>query len=169
MTKHFAAAFVAASALLAAASHGASARTTTNAHKPTHVVRRGHPVHASYIHKAFAHRGFAREDLVHDAGPRDTAAWVGETGTASYYSSSYNGRRSANGARFDQMELTAAHPWLPFGTKVRVMLAGSDRSVIVTITDRLASHHRVVDLSLAAARELGIVSRGVAKVTLTPV
>jgi rare lipoprotein A len=136
MTKHFAAAFVAVSALLATASHGAFARTPSqNAVPPA---------------------------------PNDTAAWVSESGKASYYGKAYHGRRSASGALFDQMALTAAHAWLPFGTKVRVMLAGSSRSVIVTITDRLYSSRRVVDLSVAAARELGMMRRGVAEVTLIP-
>jgi rare lipoprotein A len=96
-------------------------------------------------------------------------AWAGESGQASYYGPDYHGRRSASGLRFDQMALTAAHPWLPFGTKVRVVLADRSRSVIVTITDRLYSSRRIVDLSFAAARELGIVRRGVAEVTLVPV
>jgi rare lipoprotein A len=48
------------------------------------------------------------------------------------------------------------------------MLAGSSRSVIVTITDRLYSSRRVVDLSVAAARELGMIRRGIAQVTLVP-
>src|SRR5258707_1143631 len=69
--------------------------------------------------------------------PENPAAWVGETGTASYYGPVYHGRRSASGARFDQEALTAAHPWLPFGTKVKVTLADTGRTVIVTITDRL--------------------------------
>lgn len=101
--------------------------------------------------------------------PKSTAAWVSESGTASYYSMRYNGHRSASGARFDQTELTAAHPWLPFGTKVRVTLAGTSRTVIVTITDRLYSSRRVLDLSAAAARQLGMISRGIATVTLVPV
>ena len=102
-------------------------------------------------------------------GSGDAVAWIGESGTASYYGPAYNGRRSASGIRFDQMALTAAHPWLPFGTKVRVVLAGTDRSVIVTITDRLYSTRRVVDLSVGAARQLGIIQRGVAQVSLHPV
>jgi rare lipoprotein A len=135
--RHFAAAFVAVSTLLAAASHGAFARSPSRPVEP--------------------------------AVPNDASgAWVGESGNASYYGPAYHGRRSASGARFDQMLLTAAHPWLPFGTKVRVMLAGSSRSVIVTITDRLYSSRRIVDLSVAAARELGMIRRGVAQVTLVP-
>jgi rare lipoprotein A len=65
--------------------------------------------------------------------------------------------------------LTAAHPWLPFGTRLRVTLAGTNRSVIVVVTDRLPPGHRVVDLSMAAAAELGIIRRGIAPVALTPV
>jgi rare lipoprotein A len=162
MTKHFAAVFVAASTLLAATSHGALARTRHHVVRATtHTVRAHH-----HIVRA-AH--FVRTAAVHAVGAGDTSAWVGETGKASYYGPAYNGHRSASGERFDQMALTAAHPWLPFGTKVRVLLAGSDRSVIVTITDRLYSGHRVVDLSVAAARQLGIISRGVAQVSLLPV
>jgi rare lipoprotein A len=110
---------------------------------------------------------FARTQEPHPA--KSSTAWVGESGTASYYGTRYNGRRSASGTRYDQMALTAAHPWLPFGTKVKVTLGGTDRTVIVTITDRLYSSRRVVDLSVAAARQLGMISRGLAKVTLLPV
>jgi rare lipoprotein A len=106
----------------------------------------------------------------HEPQPAEnTPVWVGESGTASYYASRYNGRQSASGGRYDQMALTAAHPWLPFGTKVKVTLAGTGRTVIVTITDRLYSSKRIVDLSVAAARQLGIISRGLATVTLLPV
>ena len=102
-------------------------------------------------------------------GTHAVAAWAGEAGTASYYGMAFDGHRSASNARFSQTELTAAHPWLPFGTKVKVTLAGTDRWVIVTITDRLPSTRRVVDLSVSAARRLGMISRGVAAVTLVPV
>jgi rare lipoprotein A len=160
MTRHFAAVFVAASTLLAATSHGAFARTKSYVVRAaTHTVRAHHIVRVGH---------FARTAAVQAVAAGDTSAWVGETGKASYYGPAYNGHRSASGARFDQMALTAAHPWLPFGTKVRVLLAGSDRSVIVTITDRLYSSHRVVDLSVAAARQLGIIRRGVAQVSLLP-
>jgi len=101
--------------------------------------------------------------------PADSVAWVGESGTASYYGPKHQGRRAASGVRFDQRKLTAAHPWLPFGTKVKVTLAASGRSVIVTITDRLYSNRRIVDLSVAAAQELGMIRAGIAEVTLLPV
>lgn len=96
------------------------------------------------------------------------ATWVAQKGIASYYGRRHQGHRTASGTSFDKNALTAAHPWLPFGTKVRVT-ADNGRSVVVTITDRLPSARRVIDLSLAAARVLGIVSRGLAQVSLTPV
>jgi rare lipoprotein A len=101
--------------------------------------------------------------------PRHAAGWVGETGEASYYSNFYHGRRAANGSRFDQRLLTAAHAWLPFGTKVRVTSASTGESVVVTVTDRIYSARRVIDLSVAAARKLGIMQSGIAEVSLAPV
>jgi rare lipoprotein A len=167
MSKHFAAAFIAASTLLAATSHGALARTPSHRVRPIHVAQSNrHSVHA---HARVVHASYVHAAYVEAAAPADTSAWVGEVGKASYYGPAYNGRRAANGLRFDQTEMTAAHQWLPFGTKVRVVLAGTDRSVIVTITDRIYSSRRVLDLSVAAARELGIIRSGVANVTLNPV
>ncbi|MDR3530041.1 MAG: septal ring lytic transglycosylase RlpA family protein [Rhodopila sp.] len=116
-------------------------------------------------HSAFA-RGTSRN--FEPPLPGDTSGWLGESGTASYYGPAHQGRRSASGLRFDQKLLTAAHPWLPFGTKVKVTLAGTRRSVIVTVTDRLYSNRRVVDLSVAAARQLGMINSGIAEVTLAP-
>ncbi len=97
------------------------------------------------------------------------AGWAGETGVASFYGRSHQGQRTASGSRFNDAGLTAAHPWLPFGTKVRVTVLTTGRSVIVTITDRLPARLRIVDLSLGAARLLGIVGQGIAKVSLEPV
>jgi len=115
-----------------------------------------------------SHGAVARTPSENPEPPNDTSTWVGEAGNASYYGPGFHGRLSANGARFNQNLLTAAHSWLPFGTKVRVRLASSNRSVIVTITDRIYSKRRILDLSVAAARELGMINRGVAQVTLAP-
>lgn len=108
-------------------------------------------------------RGIAGPEI-----PTKSTGWTGETGTASYYGPAYHGRRSASGLRFNQEALTAAHPWLPFGTRVKVSLPETGRTVIVTITDRLYSNRRIVDLSVAAARRLGMIKRGIAEVTLLP-
>ena len=85
------------------------------------------------------------------------------TGKASYYS--YVNRKTASGSLFNRNELTAAHRRLPFGTKVRVTETTNHKSVVVRITDRGPwVRRRVLDLSLGAARNLGITGRGVAHV-----
>ena len=98
------------------------------------------------------------------AGP----SWIGETGVASWYGHWHQGLRTASGTRFDKDAMTAAHPWLPFGTRVRVTLESTGRSVVVTITDRMPLRQRIIDLSTAAARKLGMVRQGVALVSLAP-
>ncbi len=141
MKNHYAMAVFAASAVMVLAQPAAMARTRSHSH------------HASL-------------PVVHH---RPGETWVGENGSASYYSSRYDGRATSSGARFSQNELTAAHAWLPFGTKIRVYCQDTGRSVVVTVTDRIYSHRRVLDLSRSAAEELGMIRRGVAKVSLTPV
>jgi rare lipoprotein A len=85
-------------------------------------------------------------------------------GLASFYGSS---QQTASGERFNPRAMTAAHRTLPFGTKVRVTNVRSGRSVTVRINDRGPFvHGRVIDVSQAAAEELGIVGRGIAKVKL---
>ncbi len=91
-----------------------------------------------------------------------------QAGIASYYGGRHNGRRTSSGRIFDEHAMTAAHATLPFGTKVLVRVAGTDRSVVVTITDRLYSRHRIIDLSEGAAERLGMMRQGLAMVTLTP-
>jgi rare lipoprotein A len=102
------------------------------------------------------------------AGETDTSEAPIQQGVASYYGPNQHGRRAADGSIFNQEAMTAAHPWLPFGSRVRVTLLDTGRSVIVTITDRLPYRRRVVDLSVAAARELGMIRRGIAMVALAP-
>ena len=78
-------------------------------------------------------------------------------GLASWYGARFHGRRTASGARFDMHALTAAHPTLPFGTRVEVRNLATGRVVEVRITDR-GPHlgRRIIDLSQAAARAIGI-------------
>ena len=88
-------------------------------------------------------------------------------GVASWYGKKFQGRRTASGERFDMHELTAAHPSLPFGTLVEVRNLDNGRSVVVRINDRGPSvAGRVIDVSYAAAVELGMIERGVAEVAL---
>lgn len=82
-------------------------------------------------------------------------------GIASWYGPGFHGRRTASGVRFDMEALTAAHRSLPFGTVVRVRSLVNGRSVDVLITDRGPFiKRRVIDLSRAAARALGLLESG---------
>ncbi|MGB3740202.1 MAG: septal ring lytic transglycosylase RlpA family protein [Pontixanthobacter sp.] len=88
-------------------------------------------------------------------------------GVASYYGRRFQGRRTANGERFDMNALTAAHKTLPFGTKVAVTNPRNGKTVTVRINDRGPyAHGRTIDLSRAAAKQIGIVQRGHGKVEL---
>ncbi len=89
-----------------------------------------------------------------------------QKGTASYYGLGHLSRYTASGAVFNRGAMTAAHAWLPFGTRVNVRDERTGREVTVTITDRLPGTRRVIDLSVGAARELGILHRGLAVVSL---
>jgi peptidoglycan lytic transglycosylase len=89
---------------------------------------------------------------------------IASQGLASFYS---EGGRTANGEKFDAHELTAAHPTLPFGTRLRVTNVATGRSVTVRVNDRGPYvPGRVVDVSYSAADALGMVGKGVAKVKL---
>jgi len=91
-----------------------------------------------------------------------------QTGVASWYGSQHHGKKTASGKIFNQYALTAAHPSLPFGSRVKVTNLANGREVVVTITDRGPfSHGRIIDLSLAAAQKLGI--EGTARVRLAVV
>jgi rare lipoprotein A len=108
-------------------------------------------------------RGAARVERIAPGGAR--AARAVEQGVASYYARSLHGRRTASGERYDHGALTAAHRSLPFGTLVRVENERNGRAVIVRINDR-GPHvrGRVLDLSGAAARGIGLSTRGTARV-----
>ena len=90
-----------------------------------------------------------------------------QEGWASYYGTAHHGHRTASGVRFDEHQLTAAHRSLPFGTQVRVTNLDNGRSVMVTINDRGPfTKKRVIDVSSRAARELGFLRAGTARVRL---
>lgn len=89
-------------------------------------------------------------------------------GLASFYDARYDGARTASGERHDADALTAAHRTLPFGTRVRVTNLANGRSVVVTVNDRGPFvRGRVLDVSRRAARELGFVREGTARVRVT--
>jgi rare lipoprotein A len=90
-----------------------------------------------------------------------------QTGTASYYANKFQGRKTSSGQVFDQNKFTAAHKHLPFGTRVKVINLSNDSTVVVVVNDRLPkSSKRSIDLTLAAARQLNFVKKGLTKVRM---
>ena len=90
-----------------------------------------------------------------------------QKGIASYYGGKFHGRKTASGEIYHKDSLTAAHKILPFGTVVKVINLKRNTSVIVRVTDRLPmSSKRQIDLSLAAASELGMLRDGVGNVRI---
>jgi hypothetical protein len=88
-------------------------------------------------------------------------------GGASYYGDELAGNPTASGERFDPEKLTAAHRTLPLGSRVRVTNTRNGESVVVRVNDRGPFHgNRVIDLSKAAAREIGMLGRGTAPVRI---
>ena len=100
---------------------------------------------------------FPREDFDYD-----------RVGMASWYGSSFHGRRTANGEFYDMYAMTAAHATLPMPTIVRVTNLENGRSVVVRINDRGPfADDRIIDMSRAGARELGFEEQGLARVRVT--
>jgi rare lipoprotein A len=94
-------------------------------------------------------------------------AWYLERGTASWYGEHFHGLETASGEVFDMNQLTAAHRELPFGAEVRVIHLRTGASVTVVINDRgPCIDGRDIDLSEAAARQLGMVDEGLAPVLI---
>jgi rare lipoprotein A (peptidoglycan hydrolase) len=90
-----------------------------------------------------------------------------QTGVASWYGPGFHGRRTANGERYNQYEMTAAHKELPINSLVKVTRVSTGDSVIVRINDRGPFHkNRVIDLSYMAAKRLGLDKKGSDKVKI---
>ncbi len=115
------------------------------------------------------------------AGPsagRRTGSPTIEVGKATYYAPRLAGHKTANGERYDPTAMTAAHPSLPFGSRVRVTRLDDEsrsvsgriepRSVSVRINDRCAGGKKIIDLSEAAARRLGMLRAGIVPVRIVP-
>jgi rare lipoprotein A len=90
-----------------------------------------------------------------------------QSGIASWYGHQFNGRKTANGERFDMNAMTAAHKSLPLNCHLRVTNKNNGESVIVKVNDRGPYvSNRIIDLSYAAAQKLGFVGQGTAQVTI---
>ena len=105
---------------------------------------------------------------VADGGPSRTR----QVGLASWYGKHHQGRETASGERFSQRQLTAAHRSLPLGTKVKVTNMRTKQQVVVKITDRGpygAGKRRIIDLSEAAAKRVGLLEHGTERVEVVVV
>jgi rare lipoprotein A len=99
--------------------------------------------------------------------PAVAAAADASSGTAAWYGRKFAGRKTASGQRLNPHAMTAAHPSLPFGTRVKVTNTRNKRSVVLTINDRLsAGSGRILDVTQAAAKKLGFIRSGLTEVTL---
>ncbi|MBS2032037.1 MAG: septal ring lytic transglycosylase RlpA family protein [Deltaproteobacteria bacterium] len=98
---------------------------------------------------------------------RPATAGYAEEGIAGYYGKDFDGRRTASGAIFHAEAKTCAHRTLPFGAIVEVTRLDNGRSVVVTVTDRGPFvSGRIIDLSLGAARQIGLVQAGLTRVRI---
>jgi rare lipoprotein A len=96
-----------------------------------------------------------------------SAASRAETGVASFYGRELAGHPTANGERFDPTQMTCAHRTFPFDTRLRVTNLANGKTVIVRVNDRGPfTKKRLIDLSEAAARELGMLTSGTARVRI---
>jgi len=101
-----------------------------------------------------------------EAPEKGSRGYMGE-GLASFYGPGLHGRKTASGERFDQNALTAAHRTARFGTCLRVVNMENGKSVEVRVNDRGPyKDERIIDVSLAAARKLDMVAKGLARVRL---
>lgn len=115
--------------------------------------------------------GTANDKSLADAQPIDENSpdvhSFHQTGRASWYGRAFHGRKTASGERYNMEAMTAAHRTLPLGSYVRVSLAGTSKWVVVKINDRGPfARGRILDLSYAAAKILGVQHAGTAKVTI---
>jgi len=133
-----------------------------------HAVRGSHA--ATAVAQAASQVAVAVAERQVFAPLRQIDAWTHRrvaTGEASYYARGFEGRSTASGEPYRAAKYTAAHRSLPFGTLLRVTNVRNGRSVVVRVNDRGPFHaRRIVDLSRAAAAEIGLVRRGRGQVRL---
>ncbi len=127
------------------------------------------PLTRAYCLAAFASVGLGLSGCSLFRHTTPPAAPAEQVGVASWYGTELQGNRTASGERFAAETLTAAHPSLPLGTRVRVTNLANGRSVVVRINDRGPFvRGRALDVSRGAARALGMLGTGTARVRITP-
>lgn len=105
---------------------------------------------------------FSHKDLPNQSSPNQNSV-----GKASWYGREFHKHRTASGERYNMFDFTAAHRTLPFGSKIRVRNLRSGKTVLVRVNDRgPVNRSRLIDLSYAAGKALGILHTGIAKVQI---
>lgn len=117
-----------------------------------------------------ARKGYVRFPAKHYASKEKAEIGLKISGDASYYGPGFDGKKTASGEIFDQDDFTCAHKTLPFGTKLKVVRDDNGESVVVRVNDRGPyAEGRILDLSVAAGKKIGLDKSGHAKVTATVV
>lgn len=115
-----------------------------------------------------ARKGFVRNPAKHYASSEKAEVGMKISGQASYYGPGFDGKKTASGEIFDQDDMTCAHKSLPFGTKLKVVRVDNGKSVVVRVNDRGPYvDGRILDLSAAAGKKLGLDKVGHAEVVAT--
>lgn len=156
------------SPLLSAAALSAIALFATGCHRETTRAYRPPPppaATAGETHPPSRHHEPETSEIAPAQPDIHGKPYLSETGLASWYGPPYSGRKGADGTVYDQNAMTAAHLTLPLGTVVRVTNLATRQSAVVRITDRGPFvRGRIIDLSLAAAKAIGVYLPGVARV-----
>jgi rare lipoprotein A len=96
-----------------------------------------------------------------------TNSYFVEYGKASYYGEDFHGKKTASGEVFNMWDYTCAHKTLPFNTKLKVTNLKNKKTVIVRVNDRGPFvRGRIIDLSFAAAKKIGMIKDGIIKVKI---
>jgi rare lipoprotein A len=118
---------------------------------------------AAAVRKPTVKKGATYSDSV----TADIIAIEADTGVASYYAEKFHGKPTSSGEKYNMHDLTCAHRWLPYGTKLRVINLANQREVIVRVNDRGPFHHsRMIDVSKQAAKELDMIRSGTTRVSI---
>jgi rare lipoprotein A len=124
------------------------------------MLQPSHPLRAEELENGITQGAATTERLAESS--------TGKKGVATYYAARYKGRRTSSGERYSPAKLTAAHNDLPLGTKVKVTNLDNNCEVVVTVNDRCKKRKiRLIDLSRAAAKELGFLGKGKTRVMIT--
>ncbi len=113
-------------------------------------------------------RSGVNAEMIINAAHRSCQEKVYQTGSASWYGPGFHGRKTANGERFNQDAMTAAHRKLPLGTRIKVENLGNGKTVNLRINDRGPyAGGRILDVSKGAAGKLGMLKSGTAQVRIS--